>query len=80
MRALARSRAAGAIGCTQVTEILYTPGVVLVGALPPGFDLATVYVAAVCAQARDRALAQRFVQWLGGAETRELRARGGFEC
>ena len=80
MSELARSRATGEIGCTQVTEINYTDGVVLVGALPSGFDLATLYVAAVCAQARDRALAQRFVQWLSGAQTRELRARGGFEC
>ena len=79
MSELARSRATGEIGCTQVTEINYTDGVVLAGALPPGFDLATLYVAAVCAQASDRALAQRFVQWLGGAQTRELRARGGFE-
>jgi molybdate transport system substrate-binding protein len=80
MGELARSRATGEIGCTQVTEINYTDGVVLVGALPSGFDLATIYMAAVCTRARDRALAQRFVQWLGGAQTRELRARGGFEC
>ena len=46
----------------------YTPGVVLVGALPPGFDLATVYTAAVCAAARDRALAQRLRAMLGGAQ------------
>jgi molybdate transport system substrate-binding protein len=80
MSELARSRATGEIGCTQVTEINYTDGVALVGALPSGFDLATLYVAAVCTQARDRALARRFVQWLGGAQTREIRARGGFEC
>lgn len=80
MRELAQSRAAGAVGCTQVTEINYTEGVVLVGALPPGFDLATLYTAAVCTQARDRALAQRFVQTLGGAESLLLRVRGGFEC
>ena len=35
-RARASARAAATIGCTQVTEILYTPGVTLVGALPPG--------------------------------------------
>src|SRR5262249_26790671 len=29
------------IGCTQVTEILYTPGVTLVGAFPAGFELNT---------------------------------------
>lgn len=80
MRALAESRAAGEVGCTQVTEINYTEGVVLAGALPPGFDLATLYTAAVCTQARERDLAQRFAQLIGGAQTRALRVRGGFEC
>jgi molybdate transport system substrate-binding protein len=79
MRALAEMRERGAVGCTQVTEINYTPGVALVGPLPAGFDLATVYTAAVCASVRDRALALRFVRMLGGAESRELRLRGGFE-
>ncbi|MEO8677235.1 MAG: substrate-binding domain-containing protein [Casimicrobiaceae bacterium] len=79
MRALAEMREHGAVGCTQVTEINYTPGVALAGALPPGFDLATVYTAAVCTGARDRVVAQRFVHLLGGAESRALRARGGFE-
>jgi molybdate transport system substrate-binding protein len=79
MRALAEMRERGAIGCTQVTEINYTQGVALVGPLPAGFDLATVYTAAVCTSARDRALALCFVRMLGGAESRELRLRGGFE-
>jgi len=79
MRALAEMREHGAIGCTQVTEINYTPGVALAGPLPPGFDLATVYTAAVCAGARDRVVAQRFVQMLSGAKARDVRARGGFE-
>ncbi len=57
MAALARA-GRGEVGCTQVTEILYTPGVVLVGALPPGFDLATVYSVAV-GSARARAAIPR---------------------
>ena len=79
MRALAEMREHGAVGCTQVTEINYTPGVALAGPLPPGFDLATVYTAAVCKGARDRVVAQRFVQMLSGAKARDVRARGGFE-
>ncbi|MEO6928322.1 MAG: substrate-binding domain-containing protein, partial [Casimicrobiaceae bacterium] len=34
MAALAQAQEPHAIGCTQVTEILYTPGVVLAGTLP----------------------------------------------
>jgi hypothetical protein len=37
MRALAGTTAAGLVGCTQITEIKSTPGVALVGALPPWF-------------------------------------------
>ena len=37
MRQLAASDASTAIGCTQSTEIINTPGVVLSGALPPGY-------------------------------------------
>jgi molybdate transport system substrate-binding protein len=47
MRALAASTASHPIGCTQETEIRATPGIMLVGPLPPGCDLTTVYTAAV---------------------------------
>jgi hypothetical protein len=46
MRELAAAGTPRSIGCTQVTEIRYTEGVDLVGALPPPFELATVYTAA----------------------------------
>lgn len=78
MRELALA-APGAIGCTQVTEILYTPGVALAGALPKAFELATVYSAAVAAQASAADLAQRFVALLAGPQTLDLRTAGGFE-
>jgi molybdate transport system substrate-binding protein len=78
MRALADTPESGLIGCTQVTEILYTPGVVLVGELPAGFELATLYAASVTTQARNAALARRFAAVLTGVDARGLRARGGF--
>jgi molybdate transport system substrate-binding protein len=80
MAALAQAREPGQVGCTQITEINYTEGVALAGPLPQGFELATVYTAAVCTRARNRDLAQRLVAMLGGAESRDLRARGGFEA
>ena len=51
MRALAASTAARPIGCTQVTEIVATPGVTLVAPLPDPLGLATVYTAAACTRA-----------------------------
>ena len=79
MRELAGSTDASPIGCTQITEILYTAGVQLAGALPRQFELATVYAAALTARATDAGLAARFVEELAGATSAELRRAGGFE-
>ena len=77
MRELAAAASPRPIGCTQVTEILYTPGVQLVARLPVRFELATMYTAAVTTRAVDPALARRFVEALAAA--RALREAGGFE-
>jgi molybdate transport system substrate-binding protein len=80
MQHLAQATEAGLIGCTQVTEILYTEKVTLVAALPKEFELATVYTAAVSATAAQPELARRLVALLGGAQSRDVREQGGFEC
>ncbi len=79
MSEMSRCQQAGLIGCTQVTEILYTPGVTLVAPLPKAFELATVYTAAVCAQARNPALARTFIERLAGIDNEGLRRCAGFE-
>ena len=79
MKELASHAGPGAIGCTQITEINYTPGVALVGPLPDAFELATVYTAAVSAKAQQPELARRFVDLIAGPRSRCLRAQGGFE-
>ena len=78
MRHLAVSEAARPIGCTQSTEIISTPGVVLSGPLPPGCELATMYTAAVTTQAAHAEQARALIGLLRAAEHRELRARAGF--
>ncbi len=80
MRELAASTSANAIGSTQVTEINYTPGVDLVGALPEPHGLNTVYSAAVSARAAQPALARRFLELMGGPGSLSLREKGGFEA
>jgi molybdate transport system substrate-binding protein len=77
MRALADA-GGRPIGCTQATEILATPGVRLVGPLPPGCELETTYTAAVHAHATDRKAAAAFVQKLTGSSTRRRRTAAGF--
>jgi molybdate transport system substrate-binding protein len=79
MRELAASAAPRLIGCTQVTEINYTEGVELVGALPQRFELATVYTAAVATRAAEPELALQFVEMMAGDESQALRLAGGFE-
>jgi molybdate transport system substrate-binding protein len=58
------------IGCTQVTEILATQGVILVGPLPEAIGLSTTYTAAVCARANAPDLARRFIELLAAAPER----------
>ena len=79
MRALAGSRGESPIGCTQVTEILNTPGVTLVGPLPKQFELATVYTAGVAMDAALPGEARRLVASLSGEGARAMRERAGFE-
>jgi molybdate transport system substrate-binding protein len=80
MAELARSGDTRALGCTQATEIVNTPGVALVGALPPPHALSTVYTAAVARSAARpdaaRALAALLTADAGGAE----RERAGFSA
>ena len=78
MRHLAASDALRPIGCTQSTEIISTPGVVLSGSLPPGCELATTYTAAVTTRAAHAKQAQALIDLLTDAGHREMRAQAGF--
>jgi len=78
MRHLAVSEAARPIGCTQSTEIISTPGVVLSGSLPPGCELATMYTAAVTTQAAHAEQAHALIDLLTAAGQRGLREQAGF--
>ncbi|MGI4778340.1 MAG: molybdate ABC transporter substrate-binding protein [Janthinobacterium lividum] len=78
MREMAADGGEGLVGCTQVTEILYTPGVRLVGELPAAHALRTVYTAAVCTRAESPAQAATLVDLLSGGASLALRRESGF--
>ena len=78
MRELAQASRPGLVGCTQITEISYTPGVTLVGPLPAGFALSTVYSVAVCSKAMQPDIARLFAEMLAGPVSQGLREAGGF--
>ena len=79
MGEMAKSVEAGLVGCTQVTEILYTQGVQLVDVLPKAFELATTYTAAVCTKASHPQEAEALIKLLTSTEAAQLRRLGGFE-
>ena len=79
MAELARSDAAVAIGCTQLTEINYTAGVERVDALPAEFELATDYTLGICTAARQQEHARVLAQLLTGVASQQVRRDGGFE-
>ena len=79
IREMAAAGLPSAIGCTQVSEILYSPGVQLAGTLPVEFELATVYSAAASRRARGPALVERVIALLTSTQTQALRSQGGFE-
>jgi molybdate transport system substrate-binding protein len=79
MQAMALSKEPNPIGCTQVTEILYTAGIDLVDVLPVEFELATHYALGICAQAREPKLARALAAMLTGSASAALRSQGGFE-
>jgi molybdate transport system substrate-binding protein len=78
MRHLAESDAVRPIGCTQSTEIISTPGVVLSGSLPPGCELATMYTAAVATAAVNARQAQGLIDLVIAPDQATLRKRAGF--
>jgi molybdate transport system substrate-binding protein len=78
MRELARSTGKRPLGCTQITEILITPGVTLVGPLPRGAELSTVYTSALAAGAEHRPEAEAFAVLLTDKGSADARLRAGF--
>lgn len=78
MARMAASPLAGPVGCTQVTEILNTEGVTLVGTLPDPFALDTVYTAAVSAGAGSPEEAMALIRMLAAPSADEIRRSVGF--
>lgn len=78
MAALAQAPDESPIGSTQVTEILNTAGVALVGPLPPGCELETVYTGAVSARARHKEQAAALLTMLTDAANQSVRTQKGF--
>ena len=80
MRALADDGVAGALGCTQASEIIATTGVDYSGPLQGEFELATVYSACLGPGSADPHGAQRLIDLMTGAGHAALRECCGIEA
>jgi molybdate transport system substrate-binding protein len=78
MRALAAAAEPRPIGCTQVTEILNTPGIRLAGPLPRPFELASLYTAAVCTRPQLPSQAAHHAALVASDAARPKREQAGF--
>ena len=79
MKWLAASTGPGALGITQVTEILPNTGVTYAGPLPDAFQMKTVYSAGLAARASEEKLAGDFLVRYTGASARGLLRDAGYE-
>ena len=79
MGEMAKSNESNLIGCTQMTEILYTPGVQWVAVLPKAFELATVYSAAMSHSSHRTREVNLLTALLCSPETAALRRAVGFD-
>lgn len=81
MAELAKNKAAHGdlqIGCTQVSEIMYTKGVSLVAELPEPFQLRTTYAAALTPSGIESKRALKMLEKLTSDKQLKLRQQGGF--
>lgn len=78
MREMAGCAEPNLIGCTQATEILYTPGVQLISDLPKAFELATVYTAGVASGTQQAEAATTLMDLLTSSAMAAQRNAAGF--
>lgn len=78
MAAMAKNKEPSALGCTQITEILNTPGVNWVAPLPAGLDLTTIYAAGISKRSKNQAQALKLLGLLTSPTTDETRKMVGF--
>ena len=65
------------LGFQQLSELLHCPGIALLGPMPPGAEMPTVFSAAPCAAGGKAEQAAAFIAWLRSPEVADaVRAEG----
>ncbi|MBS0322020.1 MAG: substrate-binding domain-containing protein [Proteobacteria bacterium] len=65
------------IGIQQLSEMQGVPGITIAGPLPPGAQLTTAFVAAVCTSANDAGATRALLDWLAADGTQATKLRYG---
>jgi len=67
------------IGMQQYSELMSVAGIAILGPLPPGAEIASVFTAAVCAASARPEQARQLVEFLTAPAVAEVKQRQGFE-
>lgn len=67
------------LGFQQLSELMFLPGIAVVGPLPPAIQHVTTFSAAVCATCSRPDDASRLLAYLGSSKTVETKRRNGME-
>lgn len=67
------------LGFQQISELIHVPGIMLLGAMPPGAVIETVFGGAVLAGGRQPDAALALLEFLASPETEAVKLAEGFE-
>ncbi|AXF26047.1 molybdenum ABC transporter substrate-binding protein [Burkholderia pyrrocinia] len=67
------------LGFQQLSELMHVPGIEVVGVLPEAVQAVTVFAAAVCRTAHDRAAAASFLAYLASPQADRVKRDCGME-
>jgi molybdate transport system substrate-binding protein len=68
-----------ALGFQQLSELIHQPGIVVVGPMPPGAQINTIFSGAVCATCSQPAAARALLEFMASPSTAEAKRRQGME-
>jgi len=67
------------LGFQQLSELIHLPGIEVIGCLPPGIQVITVFSAAVCAASQQHAAAQELISFLASPSADSIKVAHGME-
>ena len=68
-----------ALGFQQMSELMHLPAVQIIGTMPPGTEIETVFAVGLCQTSEQPANAQRVMQFLASAEAAQAKQDQGMD-